>query len=431
MSDFLLSDDFYRWQADYHPAAYLLAFSGGSDSVALLDALARAALSAPLALCHVHHGWSAQADVWAEWCVTKAAEYGLPCEVVRIGMGDTQGESLEAVARARRYEALARLLPPRGVLLTAHHRDDQAESFLLAALRGSGLQGLAAMPSRKAFAGGEHWRPLLAVPRAAIDAYVRGHGLAFLDDPSNDDGRFRRNALRHEVFPLLQAQGWQAEKTLAQSAQWLGEALAVQDALLDGLLPDALTSPLPFTPWLDADAALQKAVLRRFVQRLGAPPPPAARLQEWLRQVREGGGQPQLRWAAWCLLFYRGQVWLVPWTDIAAPPAFARDVLWAGVGRLRVAGECPPDAQWLLARGGMAFHAPHKTHGKSLKDAFQQAGVPALLRTRTPVLVAGGKVLWAGYLGHAQGAAGLRVEWQANADSASIRAGFFSDADRA
>ena len=110
--------------------------------MALLDALARAALSAPLALCHVHHGWSAQADVWADWCVAKAAEYGLPCEVVRIGMGDTQGESLEAVARARRYEALARLLPARGVLLTAHHRDDQAESFLLAALRGSGLPGV-------------------------------------------------------------------------------------------------------------------------------------------------------------------------------------------------------------------------------------------------------------------------------------------------
>ena len=75
------NDPFLHWQADYRPSAYLLAFSGGRDSVALLDALARAALSAPLALCHVHHGWSAQADVWADWCVAKAAEYGLPCEV--------------------------------------------------------------------------------------------------------------------------------------------------------------------------------------------------------------------------------------------------------------------------------------------------------------------------------------------------------------
>lgn len=420
----------YHWQDDYAPSAYLLAFSGGRDSVALLHLLAHTHLSAPLRLCHVHHGWSTQADDWAAWCVAKAAQYGLPCEVVRIRMGGARGESREARARLLRYQALAARLPERGVLLTAHHQDDQAESFLLAALRGSGLQGLAAMPARKAFAQGEHWRPLLDVPRAAVDAYIQAYQLDFLDDPSNADTRLRRNALRHNVFPVLQAQGWQAEKCLAQSAHWLGEALDVQNTLLDALLPDALQNPVPFSVVAHDNAALERALLRRVLQRMGASMPPAPRLAEWLRQMRAGGGEPQLRWGAWLLIGYRGAMWLADADEPDPPPAFARDVTWRGVGVLHVTGECPSDAKWWLARGGMAFHARGKAHGKTLKDAFQKAGIPAALRGRTPVLASGQTVLWAGFLGCAQGFDG-GVKWQAQALSASISAVFFSDADRA
>lgn len=400
------SELFLHWQAEYRPAAYLLAFSGGRDSVAMLDWLAQTELAAPLALCHVHHGWRAEADDWAEWCVAKAAQYGLPCQVVRIDMGDTQGKSLEAVARARRYEALARLLPARGVLLTAHHQDDQAETFLLAALRGSGLQGLAAMPARKAFASGEHWRPWLDVPRAAIEAYVADNHLDYLDDPSNADMRLRRNALRHAVLPHLDG------KALALAARRAGEDLAVQQLLLDRLLPEPLANPLPWQGFLHEPLELQAALLRRFLQRAGLPMPPGQRLQEWLRQVNAGGGEPLLAYGEWRVVCYRGQVFLYRDVAVDAPPAFAPCTWWPGVGELRVQGI--GKGEWALARGSMRFQ------GKTLKDAFQKAGVNTFLRARTPVLLVDGEVVWAGGLGAAKGAAHVSVAWQKKPWSVTI-----------
>ena len=413
----LLPDTFRQWQTDKRPAAFLLAFSGGRDSVALLDMLAKEDLPAPLRLCHVHHGWHEEADDWAQWCTTTAQTYDLSCDVVHIRMDNAQGESREALARQKRYQALADRLPARGVLLTAHHQDDQAESFLLAALRGSGLAGLAAMPARQTFAHGEHWRPLLSISRAAIDAYVAAHHLLYLDDPSNADPRYRRNALRQDIFPRLRAQGWQAEKSLAQSAHWLGEALAVHNALLDRLLPPSPANPLPWR-YLQENDILQRALLRRFLDQRGALMPPAARLQEWLRQAQHGGGEPRIEWASWWLIKYRDGVWLLPAHDIAAPPPAAATTFWPGVGCLHIQGDIPAHAAWTLARGGLPFR------GKTLKDLYQQHGIPAWLRTRLPVLLADGKVLWAAMLGNNHGIA-LDVEWQEKGDSASIRADFF------
>ena len=146
---------FWRWQEEYRPAAFLLALSGGRDSMALLQALTlrRARLAAPLLACYVNHGWSAAGADWGVFCQREAAARGVPCEIVKLDWADGGGNA-EARARTLRYQALAARLPPRGVLLTAHHRDDQAETFILQALRGSGLDGLAAMPARRAFAGG-------------------------------------------------------------------------------------------------------------------------------------------------------------------------------------------------------------------------------------------------------------------------------------
>ena len=217
---------FWRWQEEYRPAAFLLALSGGRDSMALLQALTlqRARLAAPLLACYVNHGWSAAGADWGAFCQREATARDVPCEIVKLDWADGGGNA-EARARTLRYQALAARLPPRGVLLTAHHRDDQAETFLLQALRGSGLDGLAAMPARRAFAGGEHWRPLLDVPRAAIEAFVAAEDVTYLDDPSNADPHYARNRLRLIALPALHEAFPQADAALARSAAWLGEAL--------------------------------------------------------------------------------------------------------------------------------------------------------------------------------------------------------------
>src|SRR5690606_38149512 len=93
------------------------------------------------------------------------------------------GEGLEAAARNARHAAFAGQLRAGEWLALAHHLDDQAETFLLRALRGSGVDGLAAMRERRDFGDGQLWRPLLQLPRAALEAYARQHGLTWIEDP--------------------------------------------------------------------------------------------------------------------------------------------------------------------------------------------------------------------------------------------------------
>ena len=189
-----------------------VAFSGGRDSTALLHATV--AEAAPLGLSvlalHVHHGLSANADAWlahATALCRRWARRGLPVELVarRLDARPAAGESVEAWARRARYRALREMALARGVdlVLLAHHRRDQAETFLLQALRGGGVAALSAMPKVVRRDGITWARPWLEQPREAIDAYARRHRLRWIDDDSNDDDRFARNRLRLRVWPAL------------------------------------------------------------------------------------------------------------------------------------------------------------------------------------------------------------------------------------
>jgi tRNA(Ile)-lysidine synthase len=235
--------------AGFEPARLGVAFSAGRDSTALLHATATAAREMgrlEVVALHVHHGLSPHADAWlahAEALCRDWSAQGLPVRLLsrRVQLAVTPGESIEAQARAARYDALTHMAVEAGVemVLIAHHRRDQAETFLLQAMRGAGVAGLAAMP-RDAWRGGVRWvRPWLDHPRESIEAYVAHHGLKFVDDDSNLDSSLARNRLRLEVWPALTAAFPQAEQVLAQSARRVSDVLpGVQGwraHLLDGL----------------------------------------------------------------------------------------------------------------------------------------------------------------------------------------------------
>ena len=232
-----------------------VAFSGGRDSLALLHATCRAAqaLGLQVAALHVHHGLLPEADAWLDDAWQLCARWrrrGWPVRLLttRLSGQPAPGDSLEAWARAGRHAALADMAHQAGasLLLLAHHRRDQAETFVLQALRGGAPAGLSAMP-REAVRGGTTWaRPWLDQPRRAIDAYVVRHRLQPVDDPSNADPRLARNRLRLHVWPALEAAFPHAETSLAAAA------LRAQDtrAALDDL------AAIDLAPLLDADGAL-------------------------------------------------------------------------------------------------------------------------------------------------------------------------------
>ena len=147
------------------PAAteYLIGFSGGADSTALLHALSliKAQLTKPVSAIHINHGLHTDANAWQSQCESFCRQIEIELSCLRIKLDKKSGKGLEGEAREQRYAAIASQMKPGACLLTAHHANDQAETLLLNLMRGSGGVGLSAMPESRVFGDGLLQRPLL------------------------------------------------------------------------------------------------------------------------------------------------------------------------------------------------------------------------------------------------------------------------------
>jgi len=287
------------------PARMAIALSGGLDSSALLHLAHEYAKTRQIALYafHIHHGLSAHADDWLAHCARSCADLGVTFEARRVELAAKEKSGTEAAARKLRYAALGALCREHGValLLTAHHQDDQAETVLLQLLRGSGPAGLSGMDA--ANAAPELLlnptlvmaRPLLAASRKQLAAYVAEHGIAHINDESNDDPHFARNALRHQVMPALALAfpGFQERFARsaqhAQSAQRLLTEMAEQDlaACLDGDCLDVAQLRA-----MSTDRASN--LLRHWFAVRGLRMPTTAWLAEMLAQLLEARDHAQV-----------------------------------------------------------------------------------------------------------------------------------------
>jgi tRNA(Ile)-lysidine synthase len=353
-----------------------VALSGGRDSIVLLHALVRLRPERRIEVVHVHHGLHARADEQAAHCREFSADLGLTCEVRPVSVPAAPEEGLEACARELRYEALSADLTPGDCVLTAHHGADQAETFLLAALKGSGPPGLAAMPRLRRLGVGWLGRPLLGCPGAALQSYAVRQGLRWIEDPSNRDPRFDRNFLRLEVLPVL-SRRFPVERRLGAAAALQADALAVLEGLLDGLL-ETLCGPggdtLDIAGLLGQPLERRSWLLRRFTTRAGWPPPRREPLLEFLRQLGSGSdnARPELHWDRVSLRTHGGRVHLVP-APTAVDAATAGAVIdWpAGASSLRL-----PDGRLLTLE---ELRAAGVSPERAVQICFRRGG--EMLRT--------------------------------------------------
>jgi tRNA(Ile)-lysidine synthase len=259
-------------------APVVVACSGGADSLGLLVVAADAALD-PVAV-HVDHGLRPDSAQDADVVRDAARRLGVRARSVSVQI--EPGGNLEARARDARYTALeaARLEECASVVLVAHTADDQAETVLLNLMRGSAASGLAGMPARR----GHIARPLLGVRRDAVRALVAARGLEPVADPSNDDPAFRRNWVRHEVLPALNA-GVQRDlvPVLTRQAAVLRAEADLLDELADALLTTAGEDAPGARVLADAHPALARRAVRRW---LGSPPPSLAEVERVLAVAR-------------------------------------------------------------------------------------------------------------------------------------------------
>lgn len=217
--------------------ALVLAVSGGPDSLALMWLMARwqrSLVRGPrLTVVTIDHGLRQEAAREAREVKRLAAELGLPHRTLRW-RGAKPRTGLPAAAREARYRLLAQAARAVGAshVLTAHTRDDQAETLLMRLLRGSGLAGLSAMASLSERDGIVLARPLLDVPKSQLIATLKRAKIGFADDPTNRDTAFTRPRLR-ALLPLLAAEGGDS-RNLARLATRLARANAAVEVLADG-----------------------------------------------------------------------------------------------------------------------------------------------------------------------------------------------------
>ena len=199
---------------------FCVAFSAGMDSHVLLHAAAELLVDRPdvaLRAVHINHGLQPDSEQWVAHAEFICDALDVPLVSIAVQV-DEQDGGIEAGARLARYQAFADILLPGEQLLLAQHADDQAETFLLQALRGSGPDGLASIPRKRTFAAGFMARPLLPCPQQSLIDYANTHALQWIEDPSNTDTRFDRNFIRHEILPLLRTRWPAATQTLSRSA---------------------------------------------------------------------------------------------------------------------------------------------------------------------------------------------------------------------
>lgn len=185
---------------------FIIAYSGGVDSHVLLHTfseLKKQNSDMAIQAVHVNHQLNPLSNNWALHCEKTCNALNIPITIEKITIDLKPGDSLEEKAREARYAILQKHIDKNSVLLTAHNANDQAETFLLQALRGAGPKGLSAMPLRKKFGDSFLIRPLLNASRDEIEKYALENNLKWIEDDSNIDTKFNRNYLRHEIFPIL------------------------------------------------------------------------------------------------------------------------------------------------------------------------------------------------------------------------------------
>lgn len=398
-------------------ARLCLGYSGGLDSAVLLRVLAdlRQAIPFQLSAVHVHHGLSANADAWAAFCQRSCARLGVPIAVERVAV-ERGGTGVEAAARAARYRVFA--AQPADFLVLAHQQDDQAETFLLRLLRGSGARGLAAMAKQRGMVAPtiRLLRPLLDQPRQLLEAFAAQHDVAHIDDESNQDLSLDRNWLRHRVLPLLGEHYPACRPVLARNAALFEESAGLLDDLarLDlaklgdghGLrlaalrsLGDARARNL-LRYWLtDATGlVLSHARLRDMLaQLLGAPTDrqPSWQLGDWL--LHRYGGYARLLPGGEAL---PGEGWV--WQGEAALPLAGRGELWfaRATGRgVRAEVLTAGQVQVTWRRGGEKFQPHCRRPRRPLKDLLREAGLSPPLRQRLPLVYAGDRLVWVAGVG--------------------------------
>lgn len=409
-------------------ARLCVGLSGGGDSTALLHALATLHRR-PVRALHVDHGISEHSARWANECRALCASLGIDLVVVRVDVDRASGEGIESAARRARYGAFVDHLDDDDYLVLAHHRDDQAETVLLKLLRGAGPEGLGGMRALRPLGRGWLWRPLLDVPRTALEGYLAHHALAAVDDPSNDDPAIARVWLRNEILPRLRQHWPQVVDSLTHSARasraaadylaqvWRAELAALRRG-------DALDA----RGWLALHEALRVPLLDAWLHEQGLAAPTTAQRVQIEKQIVEAAPDrlPCVRYGFTEIHLWRGAIHAQrqpgPIDDTWSATWQGEKLALPGAGSVESSVPLARPLTLRLRRGKERIKPAGDAHTRDLRDLFQAGALPPWQRQRCPLLYDGRELIavgdrWAsatgvGFLAET----GAKLRWNARGD---------------
>ncbi|MDC9714769.1 MAG: tRNA lysidine(34) synthetase TilS [Gammaproteobacteria bacterium] len=346
----------------------VLALSGGIDSVALLHYL-HAQHANNLRAVHCNHHLSKHCTEWDKFCSTLCQS--LKIHYTNIDLYLEKSSNIEENARKKRYNLLSSDLKDGEVLCTAHHKNDQAETLLLQLFRGSGVAGLASMPSVKTLGKGVHYRPMLNIEKTEIIEYAKNNHLSWIEDDSNTDTSFRRNFLRLDIIPKLESVYKNLADALARSAKHQSEALRLtQDLAKTDIKTHQIISN---NNRLNVECLMQLKpyrttnVIRYHLNTLKFLSPSDRVMQQILDLLSaKRDANPMVSWGDFEMRRYQNELYFMN-TQIKIRADF-----------------CPYHAEFQdidnfsirYRDEGQRIKLPGKTHSQSLKKTLQEAGIP-------------------------------------------------------
>jgi tRNA(Ile)-lysidine synthase len=444
--------------ADAAPAAspprLAVALSGGLDSSVLLAAVARLEPRPSMRALHVDHALHPDSAVWDAHCAAFAEALGVPYRSVRVEVDRSLGIGVEAAARAARYAALAELVDPGEILLTAHHADDVLETLLHRLVRGTGVRGLRGVLPHARLGRGFVVRPLLGFERAELRAVAERWRIEWLEDPSNRSLDYDRNYLRAEVLPALKRRWPRAPQAALRLTAAAADAEEILEAAAEADLAGAGGGDGDVAVLAQLSPARRRNALRHAIASAGLPMPSARQLETLAAALvgSRSDASTRIGWPGAEARVYRGRLYLLapldePALALRAPREMlsSKHPLNGAAGRLVLEPTSPQDAaagertaadgtpeglpdalareglEVRFRRGGERFKPSGSAHHRKLKHWFQEQGIVPWMRGRIPLLYWRGRLVAVADLAvaadlprSARGERAWRVRWDAH-----------------
>jgi len=388
-------------------------YSGGVDSHVLLHLISniKKDLSVSISAIHINHRLSKQSDLWETHCQKICQELELEFNKISLNAAAPKGESQEAWSRKLRYQAISDLMGEDDILLTAHHKDDMAETLLLQLFRGAGPPGLASMPLTSRLGKGFHCRPLLRYSRTNLLVWANHHELSWIEDDSNADHKFDRNYLRHNVLPVIKNRWPGITQTLTRSAKIQADTSILSSELAKIDIDNCLNKEYG-TLSVSALAQLSKIrganVFRHWIKLQEYPTPTAAQLTRVLEDViySDSKDEPCVSWNGVQVRRYRDIIFV---TDKLPEQEFLQaEINWqldkecklsmGSLNALRCQGngikanKCLDNQVMIKFSCGSEVIKKNGHHHK-LKKLYQEYGIPSCYRDYIPLIYINNKLI--------------------------------------